>query len=297
MLEFEPLQLEDMDKVNPYLQTDGLISSGRTFASLYIWGEHYQTCFTLRDDILFLRSCFQQDTLSYYMPLGKDLKKAIEVIRQDAGLRSMSYDISLVTEAGKEQMEQDFPGQYRYEEMRSQFEYIYNAEDLIGLKGKRYHGKRNFINRFQSRYGGMWEYQEVEVQRDYDEILAFVRQWCENQEGDPEDYRYEYSAIIRALNNYQTLNMRGGIIRLEGRMIAFTLASPQNSQAIDIHIEKADASIEGAYQMINNQFAMRECGKYQYINREEDLGIEGLRQAKLSYHPAFLTAKYKAVPV
>jgi hypothetical protein len=297
MLNFSALTLDDRARIDPFLQRDGMISTERTFSSLYIWGEHYQICTCQFEDILFMKSCPSEYSLAYYMPLGGDPARAMALLQADAAERGRPYEIIAVSESGKAALETVCPGQFTITEMRKDFEYIYHAEDMIGLKGKKYHGKRNFVNRFKAAYNGRWAYAPVEPSRDDAAIMAFMGQWCEEQpDMQNQDYRFEYSAIRRALEHYETLNMRGGVLRLDDKIIAFTLATPQNATVMDILIEKADYDIEGAYQMINNQFAMRECGGYAYINREEDMGIEGLRTAKMSYHPASLTAKYRAVP-
>ena len=297
MLDFVPLQITDRERLQPYLQRDGAIMSDRCFSSLYIWSEHYGIKQCIQDDILFIKAEIEEDICTYYMPLGADLKRAMVLLEQDAAQRGMPYEVMLITAAAKEEIESLFPGKYEFEEQRAEFDYIYNAEELISLKGKKLRNKRNHVNRFLTENNGNWEYAAVDPVADYDEIMAFLQEWCMRREGENcEDYSYEYSAIRRALANYDQLNMQGGIIRIGGKMVAFTLATPQNEQAMDILIEKADAEIEGAYQAINNMFAGKSCAGYQYINREEDMGIEGLRKAKLSYHPCFLTEKYRAVP-
>ncbi len=298
MLSFSALEMSDREEIDRFLQSDGVISSIRTFSSLYIWGEHYQTCISVDGDVLYMRSCTCDKKITYYMPLGGDIAQTAGVLRRDAGEQNKIFEIAFMTKDGADRLNEAFPGEFEIEEQRSEFEYVYKSEDMISLSGKKYHGKRNFINRFRMEYDGRWEYSPVDPKADYDEILEFVRQWCNGRDdAGSDDYRYEYSAINRALKYYDELDVRGGKITLDGKLIAFSLATPQNERVIDILIEKADNQIEGAYQMINNQFAMSECAAYQYINREEDMGIEGLRHAKLSYHPAFLTDVYKAVPV
>lgn len=297
MLDFAPLQITDREQMQPYLQRDGAIMSDRCFSSLYIWGEHYGIKQCIRDNTLFVQAHIQEDICTYYMPLGADLARAMALLEQDAAERGLPYEVMLITAAAKEEIEALFPGKYEFEEQRAEYDYIYHAEELISLQGKKLRNKRNHVNRFLTENNGRWEYSEVDPVADYDEIMAFLQEWCMRREGEiGEDYCYEYSAIRRALTNYEQLNMQGGIIRINGKVVAFTLATPQNEQVMDILIEKADADIEGAYQIINNMFASKNCVGYRYINREEDMGIEGLRKAKLSYHPCFLTEKYRAVP-
>ena len=106
----------------------------------------------------------------------------------------------------------------------------------------------------------------------------------------------ETCAIGTALNSWDALGLRGGILRLDGEVIAFTFGCQATDDMYVVQIEKADHNIAGAYQMINQQFVKRNCTEVLYVNREEDLGIEGLRKAKRSYHPAFMAKKYMAVP-
>ncbi len=293
MLDFTDLCLEEREKLDPYLLADGSIQSDRCFSSLYIWSEHYKLKKCIKDGFLFLRA-ENGDELLYYMPLGEgDILSAVKQIKADAAANKRPYSIVLITETRKAEF--DRLDGYTVTEDRAEFDYIYDSAKMIDLSGKKLHGKRNFINRFLSEYQGRWVYEDVSSQRNREDILSFMREWCESR-GDSDDYTYEYSAIIRALDNWKTLKMRGGLIRIDGKVIAFTMATNQGDNVMDILIEKADGNITGAYQMINNAFASLHCREVKYINREEDLGIEGLRISKLSYQPAFLTKKYVAIP-
>lgn len=293
MLDFTDLRIEDREKLQPYLLADGSIQSDRCFSSLYIWSEHYKLKKCIKDGFLFLRG-ENDDELLYYMPLGEgSILPAVKQIEADAKFNQRPYSIVLITEDRK--LEFDELEGYTVTEDRAEFDYIYDSSKMIDLPGKKLHSKRNFINRFLNEYQGKWVYEDVCPQRHREDILAFMREWCENRE-DNDDYTYEYSAIIRALDNWKVLKMRGGLIKIDGKVIAFTMATNQGDNVMDILIEKADGNIIGAYQMINNAFASLHCREVKYINREEDLGIEGLRISKLSYKPAFLTKKYAAIP-
>ena len=293
MLDFTDLRIEDREKLQPYLLADGSIQSDRCFSSLYIWSEHYKLKKCIKDGFLFLRA-ENGDELLYYMPLGEgSILPAVKQIEADAKFNQRPYSIVLITEDRK--LEFDELEGYTVTEDRAEFDYIYDSSKMIDLPGKKLHSKRNFINRFLNEYQGKWVYEDVCPQRHREDILAFMREWCENRE-DNDDYTYEYSAIIRALDNWKVLKMRGGLIKIDGKVIAFTMATNQGDNVMDILIEKADGNIIGAYQMINNAFASLHCREVKYINREEDLGIEGLRISKLSYKPAFLTKKYAAIP-
>lgn len=298
MLKFKEIEVQNKDEMDKYLQSDGVLANIRTFATLFIWAKHYKTVFAIHEDTLFIRSDPNADLLSYVMPLGSmDLKTALLLIDEDAKQQNRKYKISFVTKEMYAKITEIAPDRYAAVESRDEFDYIYNSEDLIGLKGKNYHGKRNFINRFKTLYNGRWEYFKIGDDETKKLALDFSWEWCKLQQENESSFEAEVCAVKRALENFEALDMRGGLIKVDGKVCAFTLATPQNERIIDIHIEKGHPDIEGAYQMINNQFAMRECSKFEYINREEDMGLEGLRRAKMSYHPAFLSEHLALLPV
>jgi len=168
------------------------------------------------------------------------------------------------------------------------FDYIYETEALTKLEGKKFHGKRNHIKRFKDNN---WSYEPITPEH-FDECIRYAVDIYNNSE------KYDgFSAVVEqyALNtffsNYEYLGLKGGILRVDGKMAGFTIGEPLNSDTFDIHIEKADPSIQGAYPTLFNEFISHEAQGLRYINREEDLGLEGLRKSKLSYHPVFLLEK------
>ena len=170
--------------------------------------------------------------------------------------------------------------------MRDNGDYVYDAKSLITLKGKKLHGT-NHINKFLKEYDGRWEYEEL-TENNIHDFFDYQIGWSENDN----QFFGELCASSTALRNFKYLGIKGGLIRLDGKIIAITLGSQPFDDMYIIHIEKADYDIPGSYQMINQQFAMRNCQNVKYIDREEDLGIEGLRKSKLSYYPEFITKIY-----
>ncbi len=165
--------------------------------------------------------------------------------------------------------------------------------DNLTLKGKKFQAKRNHINRFRNTYPD-YEYTPITPDR-IQECLDLEAEWCkvnhcDQQEGTGNERR----ALIYALHNFEALGLTGGILHVNGKIVAFTFGMPINHETFGVHVEKADTSIEGAYAMINYEFANRIPEQYIYINREEDLGLEGLRKAKLSYQPVTILEKYMA---
>jgi len=302
MLDFKNLELSDRDAVTPYLTADGAIMSDRTFASLYIWRKQYGVQICFKDDLLYFLSNDIGDRRTYYMPLclngNCDLPRAMEEIEQDAAAHDQPWQVVLVTEAGKNAIEAAYPDKYAFVADRDGFDYIYRAEDLRALKGKKFQAKRNYTNRFKNLYEDRWEYRAIDPAADRELLHAYTLAWGRARSGDgyQEDYAHELRAINEALDHYEALNMRGGMLLVDGKIVAYTLASVYADGIIDVLFEKADTAIDGAYPMINNQFAIHEFDGFELVNREEDMGIEGLRTAKLSYNPVQLTEKYILTP-
>ena len=173
---------------------------------------------------------------------------------------------------------------------RDNFDYIYKREDLALLAGKKYHSKRNHISAFSKKYN--WTYESLN-QTNKEEFLAFSEKWYfDKADAFDEGLAAEQKALAKILNSNVGIDYKGALIRVDGRVVAVTMGSPINSRVFDIHFEKADTEYSSAYALINREFALRELGDYEYINREDDLGLEGLRKAKLSYKPAILLEKY-----
>ena len=175
-------------------------------------------------------------------------------------------------------------------------DYIYLAEKLRTLSGKKLQSKRNLVNRFKTAYEGRWNYEDM-TRENIKDAFAFHIHWCNlNGCARERDFEGETCAIVQALHNFDYLNLRGGLLRLDGEVIAFTFGCKATPDMFVVQIEKADHTIQGAYQMINQQFVQRNCNDVEYVNREEDLGLEGLRKAKKSYYPAMRGVKYVATP-
>ena len=163
---------------------------------------------------------------------------------------------------------------------------------LDALVGKKFQSKRNHVNKFKRTYN--YEYTPITPDR-IQECLDLEAEWCKANNCDQhEGTGNERRALVYALHNFEELGLTGGILHVDGKIAAFTFGMPINQDTFGVHVEKADTSIDGAYAMINYEFANHIPEQYVYLNREEDLGIEGLRKAKLSYQPAIILEKYVA---
>lgn len=288
-MNFKEIDIEDKPIFEHYFKQSKSIMTERSFTALFLWQKAYNTKFCVKDDMLFIRYG-NGNKLAWTVPIGEgNIEKALEEIKLDAkqnGSKPLIWGIT----------EEYFPifKDFDLTPTRDAFDYIYSMESFKTFAGKKLHSKRNFINRFKKENEGNWEYRNIDFSN-IDEIFIFLDRWYSTSNLSDADKHNEKRSIKLALKNAEKLELLGGAIYLNKEMIAFSIASPQNAEAVDVLFEKADTSIVGAYQMIANEFCKNCFGNFKYINREEDLGIEGLRAAKLSYTPLFLTEKYETV--
>lgn len=287
MFDFRKIDISDKPWIRSLLRRSDFRGCEYSFANNMAWHRLYDTKICRYKD--FYISCSEKDGLRFTFPAGEgDYKEVLTLLRKYAQERGEPFVVSSVLTEKLQLFEELFPGEYTVENDESGSDYIYLAENLRELKGKRYHGKRNHLKRF---YETDWSYSKM-TERDFDECIEFaVRSYNENMSYDDESSVAEQFAINTFFNNFDALDLRGGVIRVGGKVEGFTIGSRINSDTMDIHIEKANASINGAYTAIMNEFAKAESADFTYINREEDLGLEGLRRSKRSYYPEFMLVK------
>lgn len=297
MLAFKPVTIQDKSRLEAYLRRTDSYFCDFCFTDIFLWKDFYETFYCIEDDTLFLfYKSFQDKKPCYVMPSGfSKLEKAISMIKEDAKERQIQPIITCLTSEQAKEIEKAYPNVFIVEELRDSADYLYNSTDLINLKGNKYHKKKNLINRFKKTFDNDWRYENM-TSKHIDEIWSFYEVWFQKN-GEVEESSFlngEKHAIRIALNHFNELDLQGGLLRLKEQIIAFSIGSKSTEDMFIILIEKADSNVTGAYQMINQQFARANCYNVKWINREEDLGITGLRKAKLSYHPSFIAMKYRA---
>ena len=287
MFEFRKIDISDKPWITELLRKSDFRGCEYSFANNMAWHRLYETKICRYKD--FYISCSEKDGLHFTFPAGAgDYKEVLTLLRKYAEERGVPFVVSSVLTENLPLFEEYFPGEYTVENDESGNDYIYLAENLRELKGKKYHGKRNHLKRF---YENDWSYSRM-TERDFDECIEFaVKSYNENMSYDDESSVAEQFAINTFFNNFDALDLRGGVIRVGGKVEGFTIGSRINSDTMDIHVEKANAAINGAYTAIMNEFAKAESTEFTYINREEDLGLEGLRRSKRSYCPEFMLVK------
>ena len=288
--DFKRPELEDKDLVNHYFFEAPGRSCERTFVNVFLWSRHYKVKFAVIEDALVFRD--ESDGYAFSYPAGEPeaVKRALEAVIEYCREHECPFSLYNVTPEHFDQMEKWFPGRFQIEYVRDVADYVYETEKLATLAGKKLHGKRNHINRFKALYPD-WSYEKMD-DGNVEECFQMALKW-RNQNGcdDDAEKNAEMCVTLNSLRLYKELGLRGGILRVNGEIAAFSMGEPLCSDTFVVHIEKAFAEIEGAYPMINQQFVQHECMDYTYVNREDDAGSEGLRKAKLSYRPAFMVEK------
>ena len=291
MVEFKTPKLTDYKKFAEFFFDDGEFSCEMNFISIYIWKAIYENKYYMDEKTLFFKSSTEDGGYVFSLPYG-DIDYGMNLIFEYCKENKIAPNIW--TSKGKRFDE--FIKKYNCYKIipeRDNFDYIYKREDLATLQGKKYHSKRNHISAFTKKYN--WTYEPL-CEENKQEFLNFSEKWYfDKADAFDEGLAAEQKALKEILNSEVGINYKGALIRVDGSVVAVTLGSPINSKVFDIHFEKADANFLTAYSLINREFALNELSEYEYINREDDLGIEGLRKAKLSYKPEILLEKYSMI--
>jgi len=285
-MEFKKIELCDKEILSPFLQNANELTCEISFVNLLLWQPLYNNCYCIEDGILYLKS-YDDNIVTYSLPFGNiaiGFKKIVEHTGKP-------YPDIWAQEGERFNEFKKLYGEY-YDiyESRNEFDYIYNSLDLINLSGKKYHSKRNHISAFSKQFN--WRYEDITSNN-----IALVKEcakiwYSQNTDRMDDELKTEMQGVNLMLDNMEYLEIKGGAIIIDDKVVAFTLGSKINSQIYNIHAEKALSGYDGAYTVINREFAAKNLSGYKYINREDDLGLEGLRRSKLSYKPAILLPKY-----
>ncbi|MBI5572763.1 MAG: DUF2156 domain-containing protein [Desulfomonile tiedjei] len=293
MDDFKPVEIQHKRIFDEFFSQDPPQISELTFTNLFMWRIRYRPIWKVwRDCLLIVMQEKDQEPFAL-PPVGAgDKGAALAELAVALGSISPSPHICRVPENFLEPFVDT--DRYRVREDRANSDYVYLAEELIQLPGNRFHKKKNHINRFVKSY----EFEYLPFDADLvKSVLEMQEDWCELRDcGDFPDLIAEDRAIYEALIHFGDLRFSGGVILIGSKVEAFTLGELLNPDMAVIHIEKANPEIPGLYAAINQRFCMAQWSKVKYINREQDLGVPGLRQAKLSYHPDHLVKKFTLTP-
>ncbi len=288
MFDFHQPTIKDFDWLKAILEEVQPMSCEYALSNLIGWSTHYDA------QIANVEGCLVSKIIKnevFGFPKGAGWKKALDSLRREYDYPSF-YGLTIEE---KEKLELTFPGEYVFYPSRNSFDYIYRVSDLAELTGKKYHSKRNHISYFMKTYN--WSYEEMN-RSNLQECIVMNDKWYElNVDKDPDGIEAEREVLKLCFDNFDLFGFVGGLLRVDERVVAFTFGERLNDNTFVTHFEKAFADIRGAYPMINNQFALNTLTEYEYVNREDDIGSEGLRKAKLSYYPEILLEKFTAVKI
>jgi hypothetical protein len=295
-MNLKPLTAESYDDIYPFYQNFHINASELSFTNLFMWRHKYQFHYVILENYLWICNIKNESTYYFSQPLGdysdkKGLYCSINTLFDFLSEKNMKLivkkaDIRFVEAANAVGFTPTV------EEDRNSFDYIYDFSELSALSGNKYHKKKNHINKFMKTIP---EFSYIPLTPESLPLLVqqYHHWFDENQrEGQEQDFAEEKLAIKVALDHYGLLKFKGGMIEIEGKIQAYTLGEALNNDTLLVHIEKANNDIPGLYPLINQLFLQNQTESFTWVNREQDLGLEGLRKAKLSYHPVSFTKKY-----
>ncbi|MDY6329710.1 MAG: phosphatidylglycerol lysyltransferase domain-containing protein [Lachnospiraceae bacterium] len=289
-LNFRKPTLDDIDNIMRALKYVKHNACDYTPTNIIMWVDEYNTEIAFDDSDLYIK--YNIDGMIFFgVPfvmsgIGKGIENLIKYTEDndiELAIGDVEPEIFAI-------IDRIYPGQFKVNYQRDGADYVYNIKDMAELSGKKYHGKKNHINKFKKTYDN-WCYEKMSDDN-ADECIDMVKEWCvKNVCADDESKADEICIMINSIKNREKLGLIGGLIRANDRVVAVTLGGAINDEMFDINFEKAFADIPGAYPMINQQFIINELMDYKYVNREEDMGLDGLRKAKESYLPEFMVQK------
>ncbi len=284
---FKKITPEDLSVVKPYfeLMPKGHRPCDFSVGCLFMWRGFYEAAYAISHGSLILRYRGDEGGVCYTYPIGGDTEAAFdELLKLDD-----EVCICLLTKTEVQELKERFP-HCEPSCNRDWCDYIYNADDIVSLVGRRFSGQRNHINKFKKLYGEP-VFEDI-TEKNLDEVKAWFVSFYEKNPPMSEDLDFERSAIFELLDNYFYYEQPGLVLSVDGKIVGVSLGERVGDTLI-VHTEKADRDYEGSYPVLVKGFAKRYCVEgVRFINREEDCGEEGLRASKLSYHPCVLLDKW-----
>ncbi len=293
---FKDIEIDCKNILDKYFDLVDYEACEYCFTTLYMWKDLYNTKYYVEDDFAIVAGEYENKGF-IILPLAKkeNMNKAFDFIIKNFESQNKQIHLKAINKEVVEYLQSVYGDRFEYIEERNNFDYIYDGESLRTLAGRKNQKKRNHLNSFVKEYGDRVEYKKLE-EADFDECINLLKEWSIDKEESIE-LDSEFKAIKRIFKNYEklkdTLKISG--IYIDSKLEAFSIGEMLNDNMAVIHVEKANADIRGLYPYINQQFLLNEFSDVEFVNREEDLGIEGLRKAKLSYHPVKFAEKYTVI--
>ncbi len=292
-IEFKTVTLCDKPWVDELVRAEDSPSADYNFGNIYIWDKYYRQLIARTGDRMLTKLRYEGQP-AFVFPIGSGpLRPAIELLRDYAAFRGYPLVIRGITDRHREQLEQEYPGCFSYTLEENNLDYIYRAERLASYAGKSLHGKKNHCNRFEAEH----DWQFLPLSRELiPGCMDMLDVWTEeNLRRLDKSVAREHDAIIRAFAAFERLGLEGGVLLAEGQIVGFSLGEMCAADTFDVHFEKAQGDVNGAYPMVCRELSRMLLQLHPglvYMNREDDMGFENLRQSKLSYKPEYLLNKY-----
>lgn len=294
-LHFQPIEIQHRALFTPYLVKRSR-TCDRTFTNLFCWQHYFRTAWAESEGWLVVRAFINGERRAAYILLSKedapDYTEILPKVEADSSRLGLPLTLMGLTEQECDELRQQCPDTFVFDKNRDFADYVYRTEELRTLKGRKFAQKRNHVNKFKSLYP-QYRYEPI-TDENIDDCLRLEEEWIA-QHPDNESAQGEREVIQMGLGHFTELGLVGGTLYLDNQIIAFTYGSPVNNDMFCTHVEKADIRYEGVYQMINQQFVLHLPDNYTLVNREEDMGIAGLRKAKMSYEPVEMAYKTTAL--
>lgn len=292
-IKFHKLTIEDRTTVLKAQENDIPTICGHNFVNLFIWREVNSIELTEICDSVVISAC-ENKCRYFYFPIGGNNKKeTINKLINEKHKYCDKVNFIGLTEKQAELLEEMYPHKYEFIPRQDSFDYVYDVPTLAELKGKHLRTKKQFIRRFKESNDWSWEYL---TPGNANECYKIEELWLKAYSSNSSIYLpLELKALKDALDNFNELELTGILLKKEKNVVAYSIGSRLNNETIDCHFEKADKNIIGTYETIRWLFINNCCKNYKYINCEEDLGIEGLRKSKQSYHPIALLKQFSAL--
>ena len=296
MIDFKEINLKDKEWMHPLYNDANMGGCHQNFTNVFIWSKVNHKKIARVNDFIVVKVMGEEKKPIYFYPAGVgNVKPVIEQMMDDSKKSRHPFIMDGLSPENMTELDNLFPNKFKYKRIRDNFDYVYLFEKMISLSGKKLSAKRNHINNFKRNHE--WSFEPI-TKDNIDECQEMSKQWCiENGCDESDELKKEACAVYISFKNFFELELEGGLIRCDGKVVAFTMGEILNSDTYVIHVEKAFGHIQGAYAMINREFAEHISNIHPhliYINREEDVGDLGLRKAKKSYYPEKMEEKYLA---
>jgi hypothetical protein len=290
-MEFKTLTLNDKDIFDKYLKPYTFLTCEYSFTNLFIWRKACDIQYAIYNDVLIIKKTDFNGNYHFMQPIGykkENLKEIVDYLMSLKDEYKLDYLFKDAETPFVEDLKQIYGERLIIEEDRDNFDYIYDSQKLATLSGNKLHRKKNNFNAFVQKYN----YRVAPLSKEnISDCIKASKDWC-CKNGCKGYVMYEMKSIIELLNNMDRFDILGMVVYIDDKPCAFTIGEKVNDQMAIIHTEKADGDIRGLYTFINKAFVETNFTDVPFINREQDLGIEGLRKAKESYLPVKLEPKY-----